>query len=232
MFYFLDYAGPHSSRGSLHLQQPLRVFVQLCGLAFDFMNGIEMIVLPNEKVVFVDVPKTASKSIYNYLTENYDTINAKRHNHCIPKEYQNFFRFCVKRNPYDRTCTAYQHACNSGLDVIGGVPYKTLIFKNHKHLTLENFLLIENLKEKYIIAYTQAKYHNENTYDQILDFEHLQRDFNTLPFINKPVELPKLNSFKNYPKPHWMKIINVKTQLLINKLYAEDFELLGYDMIT
>lgn len=200
-----------------------------------------MIICPNFKIVFIAVPKTGTRSIYRVLQDHYSGRRIQDHLQIVPEQYKNFFTFIVKRNPYDRACSTYWAMCrrNPSFDQYGWLAnFKLKDLEN----TLENFLSVAKSRKNYKINHSiqQYKFHNRNRIDQILRFENLQEDFNKLPFIKTPVELPRINitvDIKSTPKkvrisrPHWKDIVDDKSIKLINEIYAKDFKLLGYEMI-
>lgn len=203
--------------------------------------GDNMIICNKQKVVFVAVPKTGTRSIYKVLQNQYNGQRLSDHLQVVPKQYKNYFTFIIKRNPYDRACSLYWALCrrNPTFDQYGWLEsLKQKKFENN----FENFLKIAISGKRHRIDHPipQHRFHNRNRIDAILRFENLQEDFNNLPFVKEWIELPRMNitvGIKStpdkirVPRPPWKEIINDKSIQLINQIYAEDFKLLGYEMI-
>ena len=66
-----------------------------------------MFICPDHNIVFVAVPKTATRSIYKILEADFngELYNHQDHMQIIPDEFKHYFSFCVIRNPYDRICS-------------------------------------------------------------------------------------------------------------------------------
>lgn len=55
------------------------------------------------KFVYIGIPRTGSKSMYQWLSENYDSENfGGHHDFIVPEEFSDYLVFTVVRNPYDR----------------------------------------------------------------------------------------------------------------------------------
>lgn len=70
-----------------------------------------MFICENHKVVFVAVPKIATRIIYEVLEKYYDGKLYDEHYQIIPRCYKKFFSFTIIRNPYNRAYSDYWHAC-------------------------------------------------------------------------------------------------------------------------
>ena len=144
--------------------------------------------------MFIAVPKTGTRTIYKVLEEQYDGRRQVDHQISVPGVNRNFFTFIIKRNPYDRICSVYWALCrrNPKSDAYGWI--KSL---NERGLAnnLENFLLIVKSGKKHRVNHPipQYKYYRGNRIDRVLRFENLQEDFNQLPFVKGPFELPHAN---------------------------------------
>ncbi len=184
-----------------------------------------MLICNENRFVFMAVPKTATRSIYRVLKGYFLCTQGQDHTIKTSKHARDYFRFCVKRNPYDRVCSAYWHICKRDLLTVGGVCYS----KHIKDNTLHGFLnTIKTMAGQHAMTKPQAIYYETNLYDQVLRFEHLQEDFDTLPFLEYPLRLPIVNAFEH---PHWTDLVDKVTGPMINDIYAKDFEILGYEKI-
>jgi len=192
-----------------------------------------MMYCPSHDVVFVAIPKTGTRSIYYILKNQYGGKLYKEHLPVIPKQFIHYFSFCVVRNPYDRICSAYWSLCHRQGDRYG---YKGMFAKRRQPNTLVSFLDAIKLDfQRRRRELPQYKFHEENRIDQILRYETLQEDFNTLPFLTNPVTLPRSNSTTEgrtkatpKPRPPWEQLVTVEAGQMINEMFAKDFKLFNY----
>ena len=195
-----------------------------------------MMVCAKQKIVFVAIPKTATRSIYRFLANEYDGKIQGDHKTIIPSDYKDFFKFAVVREPYDRLCSAYWHSCwRPDRD---RYQFEKRMKERGLPNTFESFLeIIQDPNTRGRHATTQTSYLANNTFDMLLRFETLSEDFNKLPFLEHPVELDVVNS--TYSKPFKSrkvrpanndKLLTPRAIELINKVYRNDFEKLGYEM--
>jgi len=204
-----------------------------------------MFIILEKKAIFIAVPKTATRAVYGMMGRHYNGKLLSEHARVIPKTHIDWYSFIITRNPYDRICSAYWHSCKRSIrqgligtkwyDRHGFVKYFDKVGLTN---TFENYITIVNdRKHQAITTYPQIRWHNENRIDQIIRFEHLQEDFNTLPFLTEPIILPKINATSIYVKhknedvrPSWEEMVDKTTGPIINEIYAKDFKRLGYEM--
>ena len=197
-----------------------------------------MFVCHNPKIVFVAIPKTGTRSIYAALQNNFGGSILNDHARKIPKTYGGYFKFCVVRNPYDRICSDYWSRCQREHDRYGFIEnFKKRNLENN----LENYLDIISLDSRHR-DFEQYNFIEGNNINQILHFENLQEDFNNLPFVTSPIELPLINTTSKkvfspktkaftIPRPSWEELVTSAAAKKINKLFKKDFELLNYKML-
>jgi hypothetical protein len=192
-----------------------------------------MIVCIQHKVVFIAVPKTGTRSIYDILQKEYGGKLHKEHETTVPRQYQDFFTFCVTRNPYDRACSAYWSTCHRAKDQYG---YLRKFDAKGLPNTLESFLVCIK-EQQHPLEYPQYRFHENNRFDVVLRFESLRQDFAELPFIKKETELPVINPTTQRAahnpniRPSWKEMITPTTGQMINDFFAKDFELFGYELL-
>lgn len=180
-----------------------------------------MIVCPDIKVIFVAVPKTGTRSINAYLRKHFECQPLGEHKRNIPAEYKDYFSFCVVRNPYDRICSSYWQRCHGKYD---SWKCKDTFKKMGVDNTLDNYLTIfENADS----SWPQADWIIDNDINQILRFETLEEDFNTLPFVKEFAKLPKLNASG---KPPWQELITPSAKEKISRIFERDFKLFNYEL--
>jgi len=202
-----------------------------------------MLICPKYKIVFVAPPKTGTRTIYYTLKKYYEGHVLGEHARIIPKQCEEYFSFVTVRNPYDRACSAYWHACHREQNKQSKWYDKYGCLKRFSQqglsTTLENFLIeVQSASPRIIISHPQYLWHEQNHFNRILRLENLQEDFNSLPFIKEHIQLPFANSTTTYRpgknlviRPSWKEMIDKTTGQMINEIYAKDFELLGYERI-
>jgi hypothetical protein len=193
--------------------------------------------------VFIDVPKTGSRSILQYLKKNisrFEGIDGKTHQVEIEDKYRDFFTFLTVRDPYERACSSYWSQC-----MRIGDRYKFKEKFNNLGLenTFNNFLLItlKELQETGEISahasWRQCFFISSNKIDFIMKFERLEKDFYNLPFVSDNDFLPDINKTtsiskeNNLIRPSFDEMADDISVKLINEIYEEDFkalEKLGY----
>lgn len=197
-----------------------------------------MFVCDNPKIVFVAIPKTATRSIYGLLKDNFGGRVISDHARKIPPAYNNYFSFCIVRNPYDRICSDYWSRCRRGSDRYGILTkFKQQGLEN----TLESYLDVYP-RESRSTWFAQHNFIEGNNINKILHFEKLQEEFNELPFVKNNITLPLINTTskkvfspktKDFltPRPTWQELVTPAAGKKINNIFKKDFELLDYEMM-
>lgn len=193
------------------------------------------------KIAFVAVPKTGTRTIYKILKDHFNGKLMGEHMQIIPGKCRSYYSFIIKRNPYDRTCSTYWALCRRNGD---RYHYKEQFKRKGVENTLENFLIhIDNFNLSIRMHLPpQYNWYIHNNISKIIEFNHLEEEFNNLPFVKEKIKLPVINhtTRKHIPtpekpvghpiRPHWEEMITSKEGKLINKIYGKDFEYLGYEM--
>jgi len=186
------------------------------------------------KFIYYDIPKTASSSVIAFTRKaDPNCVLNGRHNfapNC--KHYDEYFKWTIVRNPYDRIVSAWRSTQFPGLDKRKdkppkpGAPPPVLDFnewvKNHEHGTKRHqYNLIHdatggNISE--ILA---------------LRFENLKDELLRLPFIGalgNPDEFPHRN--RSTRAADWTEYLDEETERIIWDVYRNDFEAFGYGRHT
>lgn len=200
-------------------------------------------------ILFIWIPKTAGTSIYtifekngclklkskekfeNFINKGFVTFGHVSVNHLLKVEiiktefFNNSFKFCFVRNPYDRTVSLFHH------------------FKRKKNRLPDNIITfndfcnyIYNEKVSPIGLYNYKKLSQCNPQylwipkkiDFIGRFENLQNDFNYIcdKIGIEKTELPWKNKSK---RDDYKSYYDKETKELIYNFYKEDFKKFGYD---
>lgn len=60
------------------------------------------------RFVYIGIPRTASKSMYQWLSQNFGSESiGGHHDYLVPHEFEDYFIFTTVRNPYDRAVSGW-----------------------------------------------------------------------------------------------------------------------------
>ncbi len=185
------------------------------------------------KTIFIHIPKTAGMSLAQAI---YGDVVGSAHRkvsffrYILKKELDDYFKFCFVRDPYDRLYSAYKFLEKGGVN-------------HHDKRAFDRFLSRYKNFEDFVINGLSNKVMNEIIHlvpqidficdkkgkilvDYIGKFENLQIEIKTLSEkLNKEIILSHLNLNK---KKSFDKVFTDKMRKRVRKLYAKDFEILGY----
>jgi len=119
---------------------------------------------------------------------------------------EDFFKFGVIRNPWDRAISFY-------------------FWKRYK--SFDKKIFINNLIQMSCVDYVYVKKYNNHKHDYVIRFENLQEDFDTAcDKIGIPkTQLPHTN--KSLHK-HYTEYYDDETREIVAEKYARDIEYFGY----
>ena len=185
------------------------------------------------KSIFVHIPKCAgvsvNKALYGNLAGAHSTLSDYS---CIfsPKEINEYFKFTVVRNPWDRLVSAFHFLKKGGMNETDKMWAQTNIgeYKDFRSFVL-NWLKEDNIW-KYYHFRPQYHYFLESHQKVCIDFfaflENLDNDFDFIASkINSNHKLHRINksSHKDY-KDYY----DSDTRKIVASVYADDINLLGY----
>jgi hypothetical protein len=188
-----------------------------------------MVISHEYRYIFYSIPKNGTNSIYDLLQNRF---SGKRvgdfHYYNIPEyaKQKNYFLFTCIRNPYDRAISAF-----FGIQQGKTLKYNAPIFAdcpNSKDMeTLFNWAIEKG--EKVPTGWLRSQYHyiklNKKP-DKYLRLQYLKNDFLNLPFVNgNDFKIRKLNKSNHLAHTYYL---NEKTIPLINEMYKDDFDYLGF----
>lgn len=181
-----------------------------------------------KKCVFFHIPKTAGVSISNALFGDIkwghrDVSFYKSHYGEVV--FDELFKFCFVRNPYERLFSAYHFLKKGGVNPID------LNFSNThlKHYDCFDDFVLRGLNKKEIMGWVHFKPQHTFVCNEkgklVMDFigkmENIKADFNTVcEHLNHKAELLELN-VNSIKKPQFSD--DIKT--IIKKKYHQDFHL-------
>lgn len=190
--------------------------------------------------VFLHVPKAAGTSLRKsvYHSKSYH-IPAIRYKAINPMEFENYFKFCFVRNPWDRILSAYEYLkirCHADM-----------AFPDHRwaasNLTMNkdfpDFVLsldrgdVRKRIKKYIHFRDQLDWicDSDQSRTILVDFvgryETIQIDYEKLgQVLNLPKSLPVER--KNPNRKDYRQVYSAKMVDIVAEMYAEDISRLGY----
>jgi len=186
------------------------------------------------KYVFIAIPKTGTRSIYNVLRREFEGHLIRDHEKKIPEKFKGWFSFTVIRNPYERLVSAWWSTTQRGVDPKG------FIKRLKGNASFENFC--KNLPSLETVRSAphltpQFQWLN-NDFDKIIEYENLEEEWLKLPFNENKVQLIHINSTRKLEgernkivRKHYTEYLNPTIIDIINKFYAKDFKQLNYKMI-
>jgi hypothetical protein len=194
-----------------------------------------MIVSEKHKVIFVAIPKTATRSIYNSLINNFDGKQLNDHQKIIPIKYQSYYSFTVIRNPYDRAVSIWWSTCKRNNDKRKYIS-KYLKDDNTFLNFCKNLDKIDGIENR-VVTNKQINWINNNNINKFIKFENLNNEWNNLPFntINNKLDILNPTVIQTDKNPNARKsyknYLNSESIKLINDYYHLDFKLLKYNQI-
>jgi chondroitin 4-sulfotransferase 11 len=188
------------------------------------------------KCIFIHIPKNAGTSIL-YLLNNNTHIDRDHHKYLDyqrsdPNRFNEYHKFCIIRNPWDRLLSAYHYLAHGGNKTSDINLCESL---NNNCEDFEEFILkwldfekiynitILNPQHLYIYDYTQKKI----VMDSVLRFEYLDYDFSILQNkLSIPGELPKKNitAHNEYKSYYNNKMIKKVTDLFLKDIILFNYK--------
>lgn len=189
-----------------------------------------MYINSNDKWIYLDVPRTGSHSMGAMLTEHYGGALCRKHQWPeIWRVFPKWFVFATVRDPYDRFVSIWRFAVERRDEL--AEPWR-------EHMpsgTMEEMLVWLHAHEAAVygraepwtrIAAAQTVYLKLSLAwpDRMIRLENVHEDIKRLPFYRPDVEFPwknKSGETDEFP-------LSELSRDLIKRIYAEDFERLGY----
>jgi len=196
-----------------------------------------MIVSDKYKTIFVAIPKTSTRSVYQFFNEELNGRIIRDHEKNIPDNFKDYYKFTIIRNPYDRVISSWWSTTQRGNDS------KFYILRTLKTDTsflnfCKNLDILEKNHPNVPHVTPQIEWIKNNKFDKIIKYENLNEEWLNLPFnknhkplvhINATTKVEgKRNEIAREPSE---KYLSKKTIELINKFYKEDFDNLGFDRL-
>lgn len=154
--------------------------------------------------------KGRKRKFYNHITAS--EIKEK-----VPSDvWNNYYKFCVERNPWDRVVSAYFWETKS----MNPRPEISKFIDSEK---------IRKLKDRGFNAYT---INGQAVVDHICKFENLDEELENIRLrlgIPAPLELPRAKGGHRKDKKHYRDMLDDTQRQKIEKLFAPEIAMLGYE---
>jgi len=191
------------------------------------------------KLIFITIPKCASTSLVSWI-ENWPKNYARNYGHQIAghsskehsKYWDNYFKFSVVRNPYDRILSAF---CFSSVEKIGVAPKVTEYVNQFD--SFDKFVIETNNKLPQLSEHFKPQHRWLTINDQlckeinVFRFEELNSLKITLSKqFNLQGEMPHMNmSHEHINKTNdYLRYYTNESLQIISRIYAKDFKMFNY----
>lgn len=199
-----------------------------------------MVVSDRAGVVAILIPKTGTRTILHYMEQYHEGRLEGNHTYGIPYKYENYFKFCVVRNPYSRIVSHWYGGSQRGeqskrykfKEVLGDIHFRTYL----QYLVADKTDYKKEHRLIWPFEIKQIDYLLINNYNRILEFENLDGELRSLPFIKESDNIGFRNATikedDNNPisRKHWSEYIDGKNLKLINQYFQEDFEYINNEI--
>ena len=180
------------------------------------------------KILFVAIPKTATRSIYKCMKDHFEGKRMHDHDKVIPDKYKDYYTFTVVRNPYDRAVSSWWSTCKRGNDKRGFI--RKYLKKDNTFLNfMKNIYAITSENPDFHITEPQSEWLRGNNFNKIISFQNINTGWAQLPFNIEKTRLEIINSSNivregnPYIKGHFNRYLCSESIELVNEFYAEDF---------
>ncbi|WP_456391329.1 sulfotransferase family 2 domain-containing protein [Profundibacter sp.] len=190
--------------------------------------------IPNTRIVFLHIPKTAGQAIKAAFS-----IRSSTNAHAYDTDRDKIFmspkhiRFCVVRNPYDRFISAYRYNCFFAGEKSAGLP--AMLNENKLTSDINDFINYTRKNKINLADYDhfkrQIRYVAAARPQIILRQENLDNDIQIIARLVglENIVLPKKNRSSDRSQLDKINIeLTDDNWDYINERYAEDYRLLGY----
>jgi hypothetical protein len=170
----------------------------------------------------------------NKLWKQHATASEVKKHYASEEQWNNYFKFSIVRNPFDRIVSSYNWICR-----------KIKPSKFRDRLLFEDFVFrkggFEKVLSQYLISEEHNRYHqirpsveylyeNDNLLvDHVGKFENLENEWNFIcKKIGTEIILPHMNKHSRNNK-HYQDYYNDETKAHISEVYRKDIETFGYE---
>lgn len=190
-----------------------------------------MIISHEHKFVYISIPRTASKSMCEWLMNYGGEYVGYRHEWRVPPECKDYFVFTVVRNPYERAASGYfcshwvKHPKPPERDK------RPLRVRTHHALARRMGTLVGDTKDE-----RKVPEHFQNQYfyckrarvSMVLHFERLPQCLTKLPFVDEVTNFPRADERVERPSGNFFAHFNSDDEQVIWTYANEVFHTFGY----
>ena len=186
------------------------------------------------KCIFVHIPKTGGVTISQCLFRNLSGGHAKictYHMVFDQIEFNNYFKFTMVRNPWDRLVSAYTFLKLGGMDAHDKLWADRYLSKYNNFTSfIKGWLTRKNIykKKHFVPQYNFVCSRNlKLLVDFVGYFESFEKDFEIIKKkLNIKCELEHLNKSK---RKNYLDYYDDETKNIVANVYSEDIKIFGYD---
>jgi hypothetical protein len=196
-------------------------------------SGPSLMPFDEKRFIFVQVPKTGGTSLTCALANNLLHSHYKLRTWQLvfsEDEFNNYFKFAVVRNPWDRLVSAYHYLKQGGNNPTDR-KWGEDNLKNYSNFDefVKKWINNKNLYS-YIHFIPQFEFvclsSNAHNLDYLAKFETLESDFE---FIKKKLDIKSNLRHENRSKREsFRKYYTDETRAIVESAYAKDIELFNY----
>jgi len=229
-----------------HNFKKIKKIKDLNDIIFNFIlyqkfNPQKFILFKKEKLIYIDISKNASTSIkFSLLTllkskkideiEIHKLYKKNSKNKLNSNEIENYFKFIVIRNPFDRLVSCYVDKILNKKKLNYHYRYYFNLLKPNtsfetfakKICKIPEFLSERHFSSQHISLY----YKNIYLPNYIIKFENLKNDFE---FIKKKYKLNSLPHYNNSNKIDYKEYYNEELAKIVYNRYKKDINIFGYE---
>jgi hypothetical protein len=198
------------------------------------------------KCVHIHIPKCAGTSIdlalRGKLTVNWDENKKLWKQHCTAlnvkkyfasaEQWNNYFKFSIVRNPFDRIVSSYNFLCRhmEYSNFRDRLLFKDFVLRTGMFEKMLNQDSVDKPSNNYHQVRPSVDYLFENDsliVDYVGRFERLEDEWEFIcEKIGAKIKLPHIN--KNDRKKQYQDYYNDETKEYVSKIYKKDIETFGY----
>jgi hypothetical protein len=206
------------------------------------------VIFDKHKCIFIHIPKSAGSSI-NYAlglkkepTSKKDKMMWKHHatalstkkNYASKEQWNNYFKFAIVRNPFDRIVSSYNFICKkmTPSNFRDRLLFKDFIYKKGIFKKLLNPSLITKKENRYVQIKSSSDFITDKNNNIIVDyvgrFENLKDDWNFIcKQLGAKIELPHMNKCSRDCK-HYRDYYDDDTKEFVSEACKKDLKTFGY----
>jgi len=204
--------------------------------------------------IFVHIPKAAGTSIEEALYQYQDfSVNDEEihqpliqyRDFLLPEEYDNHFKFCVVRNPFDMMYSTWKYWTDNSNFTI---PFEEWVIWRHEGRMMDGIKYVVDTGDEDKTGHLTISWYMNRTpqsfwfldeegrflADYIIGFEHLQHGFDEVVKHLGLTDtfLPHANMGRHEDDRDYRKYYTERSRKIIEERYWLDLKLFGYDFDT